>query len=406
MWIAVWAADAGHTRADASRSLQRQANAARCYRSVPPLSLLPPTPLMGRGGRIHHHHHVHSSHRRYVPPPPEPVPQGVGGIHVQGAPPSCGCPNCHNGSQIAAERVLPPSFADIYTEEEWSVLIHQLDLILDHVLPIFPVIFAHMCIPFSPVCAILHYAKKQKKAVAEVVAKENARLEPQGLYWTHTPNRAANNGAFMCLSWRPEVRPAWEALNPSRRPISREPLPAEFYSDELKMAVALAQVQQQALMINQGAAGGVQMVPMYGAAALAPGAQPAQGYGQQAWGQPSPQAAGPQQQYMGGGPSSPSAASAAAAPASQPQPQWSPNAPIQQPQWVPPSQSQVYAPSAPANTTEGGTSSSASPPMQSESVGLKRFCAGWSDLPLGMLRTHELCVRRLCLLLVLLCGVV
>lgn len=80
-----------------------------------------------------------SSITRYVPPPPDPVPLGVGAIRTQGDRPWCGCPGCHSGDQRVSERTLPVAFADLYTQDEWTAFVREIDRIVHAlVMPICP----------------------------------------------------------------------------------------------------------------------------------------------------------------------------------------------------------------------------------------------------------------------------
>lgn len=90
--------------------------------------------------------------------------------------------------------------------------------------------------------------RRRDLRLAEVVERENARLQSQGLAWTLTPVRCLRYTQHMpmVLSWLAEVRPQWERQNPHRRPVSQEPLPPEFYSQNLKARIALAIMEQQA----------------------------------------------------------------------------------------------------------------------------------------------------------------
>lgn len=215
--------------------------------------------------------------------------------------------------------MLPPSFADVYTAAEWSVLVRQIDeTYVDNIMPFCPIICTMLCIPCLPSCLIGCYGYKHTQAIEVIFAHENTRLSQQGLYWSRTPGRAwvAGGGPFMCLSWRPVVRTRWEAANPRRRRISHEPLPVEFQSEETKKAAAAAaraqlqlqrqpQTQAGRVVANQQRGREVQMVDVYApgsvavsVAAMAPDpgfhpVAPVQGYvqRQRAEGQPSPHSA-------------------------------------------------------------------------------------------------------------------
>lgn len=53
----------------------------------------------------------------------------------------------------------------------------------DTLLPYCPCVFAHLCLPFSPECARIHYRGKRYQRIKEILAKYNASAMAGGYYW-------------------------------------------------------------------------------------------------------------------------------------------------------------------------------------------------------------------------------
>jgi len=199
---------------------------------------------MGRGGR---------RQRRVILAPPAPTPTGVFGLELSGTDPCCGCPCscCHaTGFTVRDEESgaggMPAGLRGLYTAEEFTRIKKEIDDIFDTtVWPIFPCLFTHFCIPFSPVCAYFYCGSRRMKALASWREKENARLAERGLVWVSTPDRRAmgtmqvpGGGVVggapvpMVLTWMPESRPAYEAAHPQERQLLHEGLPPPFWLPE------------------------------------------------------------------------------------------------------------------------------------------------------------------------------
>ena len=64
------------------------------------------------------------------------------------------------------------------------ILSQQLDVIFDEThWPMMPCLFAHLCLPFSPVCARSYCAGQRTERVKLAVQKANVKLVEQGYYW-------------------------------------------------------------------------------------------------------------------------------------------------------------------------------------------------------------------------------
>ena len=68
----------------------------------------------------------------------------------------------------------------------WRKLLRlvQIDEALQATLvPLFPCIFGHFCLPFSPICYILYYASQRYQRVNGILEKYNANMRDRGYYW-------------------------------------------------------------------------------------------------------------------------------------------------------------------------------------------------------------------------------
>jgi hypothetical protein len=99
-------------------------------------------------------------------------------------------------------------------------------------------------------------------------------------------------GMVMALRWNAD-RPAFEAANPQRRAVSREPPPVELMSPELRAQLALAAMAPE-LIAEQGrqAAIALGMAPAFGAQGMPPPQQRTMGHSHGQPPQP-PQQSGP-----------------------------------------------------------------------------------------------------------------
>ncbi len=88
---------------------------------------------------------------------------------------------------------------------------------------------------FPWICAVICCSHRHQQTMDAIAARENPRLIEEGLQWEVT------NSSALVLSWTP-ARPAFEANNPHRRAISKEPLPFDFIHPELQL-LHTAQVQ-------------------------------------------------------------------------------------------------------------------------------------------------------------------
>lgn len=65
-----------------------------------------------------------------------------------------------------------------------SATLSQLDQALKSThLPMFPLIFAHFLIPFSPICAMMHYQSKRTQKIQAILHKYNNQLAATGYFW-------------------------------------------------------------------------------------------------------------------------------------------------------------------------------------------------------------------------------
>ena len=116
-------------------------------------------------------------------------------------------------------------------QEEWSSLIIAVDEAhASTTVPLFPCSF--ICVPCIALFTMCYCTSRRHEKLVHVVETENARMMPQGLEWVLTPNRHRSMDMAMALRWTPD-RPDFEAGNPHRRPVSREP-PIELVSPELR----------------------------------------------------------------------------------------------------------------------------------------------------------------------------
>lgn len=51
------------------------------------------------------------------------------------------------------------------------------------VMPTFPCLLGHFCLPFSPVCAMMYCANRRDRGIRAILEKYNTNLKERGLYW-------------------------------------------------------------------------------------------------------------------------------------------------------------------------------------------------------------------------------
>jgi hypothetical protein len=177
------------------------------------------------------------------------VPNAVVALTLQGQDSLCGCPfmGLHGGA-MTAPIDPPPTAADLYTPQEWSDFARQVSEVINNThTPLCPCLFSIV----GFICCAIFNGSNRMQGLTDIVQRENARLSPQGLQWVLTPQRGTT---LMALAWLP-TRIAWEAANPHRRAVSREPPLAEFQQIAaaiLSMGPAPAQQQMQMQMVAQG----------------------------------------------------------------------------------------------------------------------------------------------------------
>ena len=146
-------------------------------------------------------------------------------------------------------------------QEEWSSLTAAVDeAFTSSAFPAFPCSFTVMCLPCLPLFVMCHRASQRRRKLECVAAKENARLMPQGLEWILTPNRQRNMNMVAVLRWNPD-RLEFEAANPHRRPVSRQPLPTELLPPELRAQLAMADMATRVFAMQAQQAAAMGMAP-------------------------------------------------------------------------------------------------------------------------------------------------
>jgi hypothetical protein len=203
---------------------------------------------------------------------------------------------------VCVDKTAPPSVADIYTQAEWDLMVHEMNEIMYSThCPMFPCAF-FCCLPFA--CALSCCQSRRKEQLAAFIARQNLRMNPMGLEWIHTPLRMQHfqtDRMLAALRWNTQTRPAWEANNPQRRAVSREVVPTCFQSMEMAEAQKGGMTPNEQAMAQQMAAMQQQMSQMQ-MQQHAPGQQPQQ-IQMQPMGQLMVQSvdypAAPQQQQMG-----------------------------------------------------------------------------------------------------------
>jgi len=105
-----------------------------------------------------------------------------------------------------------------------------------------------------------HHASQRRRKLECVAAQENARLLPQGLEWILTPNRQRNMNMVAVLRWNPD-RLEFEAANPHRRPVSREPPPIGLLPPDLREKLAIVNMAPQVFAMQAQLAAAKGMVP-------------------------------------------------------------------------------------------------------------------------------------------------
>lgn len=147
-------------------------------------------------------------------------------VQAKGADSSCGCPRCCPGSSIEVNlstEFLPNELHGFYHHSDFKAFVSAINHVLDEThWPVFPCMFTHFCIPFSPVCAMGYCSSQRKKGVEKLVKEENDRIQQFGLYW-QLGNAFCHGGDRELNPWLVELivsgasRSQFEAMNPAQR---------------------------------------------------------------------------------------------------------------------------------------------------------------------------------------------
>lgn len=111
----------------------------------------------------------------------------------------CGYPICCPGNQ---PKFIPPAFPNSYIDGHLGMWPELKEFMSDAAeifrvtgMPMCPCIAHHFCIPFSPVCAMLYFAKKRKRELDELLQtwnEENGLAKGVYLQWNQDYITAAS----------------------------------------------------------------------------------------------------------------------------------------------------------------------------------------------------------------------
>lgn len=123
-------------------------------------------------------------------------------LRTAGQDSQCGLPFCCPGESMkcatSESAFLPNELEGFLTVEELKAMTKEIDeLFARTVMPMFPCLLGHFCLPFSPVCAMMYFANQRDKGLREIFEKHNSMLVERGLYWERTSH--GNNARIFIM---------------------------------------------------------------------------------------------------------------------------------------------------------------------------------------------------------------
>lgn len=114
-------------------------------------------------------------------------PGQVHALQVNTADGACGlCCYPLNGvsSSISIQYALSPEAAQCISLEEVNSFVREVNDILQRThLPMFPLIFMHFIIPFSPICFLSCATSSRQKKLQELIERTNETLKSRNCHW-------------------------------------------------------------------------------------------------------------------------------------------------------------------------------------------------------------------------------
>jgi hypothetical protein len=84
----------------------------------------------------------------------------------------CGC--IPNVAKIPPQYTVPPAATEYISPTELNDIVQRFNHILEtNFIPMLPLMFLHMCLPFSPICVLSHCSSRKTKKVDEFLASIN-----------------------------------------------------------------------------------------------------------------------------------------------------------------------------------------------------------------------------------------
>jgi hypothetical protein len=123
----------------------------------------------------------------YTPPPPPAntvITLNFSGQFWQcGLAADCGC--VADAPRIPRQEVLPPVAESLISLEHLNEVVAGLNTVLaENYIPPLPLLFTHVCLPFSPVCVMAYYASRADQKLKEYIASLNsASGVPRNYHW-------------------------------------------------------------------------------------------------------------------------------------------------------------------------------------------------------------------------------
>lgn len=104
---------------------------------------------------------------------------------ICGLPGCCCCYACvPSASYIQDVYAIPLQENPYFNLADMNEMIHKINRIVaeTHV-PIFPILFTHFCIPFSPICLIGGCHSRRTARIRQLLDETNARVSPHGIHF-------------------------------------------------------------------------------------------------------------------------------------------------------------------------------------------------------------------------------
>jgi len=96
---------------------------------------------------------------------------------------SCGCVGCVNSNYITPPPFFPSALQGYITNDDLLDFIDDVNGVYKRtVCPMFPLIFLHFCLPFSPICFASCAASNRKKGLTRALRDFNTLYAEKGLY--------------------------------------------------------------------------------------------------------------------------------------------------------------------------------------------------------------------------------